>query len=441
MQENDITLSGFKINNIADRLTLDMMQAVDNHGKSGVWSENRFLGDLIIRLSRSPYPQQLLFQNFSADDKEPVKLNGHPDTSTIRPESLTYVTQVMVLKRLQIAPVLMEKPGNMHLLLKQLLDASSESSLWNGATILRRKEYDKTDNKNDQVSRKLKEICASLGAEYSENSARRREEFGPLWMITENQAEELPEEMTLCQTLSAVQYPLTKNWRNHKEAQKLFSRVMVALNERYKLLRSCGLDPEKWIDRGELVTNKLNALAELRRLSRALVGQEVADEKKAYEKDKAYEKAFETLKGKKKNFAGYTSFLAFQGSDVGADMMRQPTDSPELTLDPTSGELGPDEADQQAAEKYNQQKIETSITNNPDLFVANPVMEYYFRYALGQRIPVLEEEGGLLSDPHFSTLLMADPEYAELDRKERAKKLYQNAKEIIKRGKIKWTRT
>jgi hypothetical protein len=143
--------------------------------------------------------------------------------------------------------------------------------------------------------------------------ARRRTEFGPLWLIVADCAAEIVAELSLFHdVLRTLPTPLPAGFAEDAEFQRRLQRVLESLNERYGLLRSCGLDPNTWLGSEALSINVLKDIKELRRcVTRRLKSQ--PDEKRAH----IWETCFNTLKGEKAKFAGCSTFSEFLETEIG----------------------------------------------------------------------------------------------------------------------------
>ena len=82
----------------------------------------------------------------------------------------------------------------------------------------------------------------------------------------------MAEEMSLWDTFAATPTPLDKPF--DREIKKQLQSVIDALNKKYALLRSCGLEPEDWLDRESLTIAKLKDLKCLRKTAKGLLASE-----------------------------------------------------------------------------------------------------------------------------------------------------------------------
>ncbi len=143
-------------------------------------------------------------------------------------------------------------------------------------------------------------LCKGLGDDYSPESVRRREQYGPLWLIRSPCVAEVPEELSLFEIAEALPVPLDARFTADADLQRLIVRVMDALNERYMLLRGCGLNPMFWHERDEPSIARLRDLKRLRQDADELLrfGIETSNVD-------AYQRTFNELKGGAKSFAGF----------------------------------------------------------------------------------------------------------------------------------------
>ena len=154
-------------------------------------------------------------------------------------------------------------------------------------------------------------------------------QYGPLWLIRPPCAAEVPEEISLFEIAEAVPVPLGSSFASDAELQRLIARVMDALNERYMLLRGCGLNPMFWHDRDEPSIARLRDLKRLRQAADELLrlGIEASNVE-------AYRRCFNELKGGAKSFAGFFQFRDdFASDEAGLSMLRYAA----LSLDESLG--------------------------------------------------------------------------------------------------------
>ena len=298
------------------------------------------------------------------------------------------------------------------------------------------------------MAKQLAAQCRQLDNSSSEISQRRCEQYGPLWLLLENCAAEVPEEFALFfYVLRALSLPLNPNFTDDRELQLLLNRVLESLNERYMLLRSCGLNPESWMERDELSINVLREMSQLRKLT-----QKIQVEDQTLYLESAYRQAFNQLKGEQKKFAGCHDFAEFAASEWGRIMLNYPTDYLNHAAnddDPDNEETlqdrltAPDEElgyVQLEVREYNEEQVKKSafseisrrealcklVEKYPQQFGNDPVLIYFFCEILSgnQNFPP--------ADPKFKELLETNPNYAQLSDQELLTLLSDKVDKIIK---------
>ena len=445
MTTSEPEVRGFKINTILDRLALDMLRLLDTSLKAETFDRDRFHLGILMTLSRNSYLTKLLFRDFRADAAmqwHRYRLAGGK-TAKIHEQSTVYLHHVLA-RRLRIARRLLGEPGNMHLLLGQLCrHAKTDAGPWK--EILVRRERDRhpkvdSDVLFARISQILDRQRKALGEGFSDD-AKRRDQYGPIWLILMDLAAELPEEMSLFDVAEAAPVPLAADFCGDVDLQRLLVRVLDSLNERYMLLRSIGLDPEEWHDRDDPAIGRLRDLKRLRQKAEELLRLTIEEHKVP-----AYRRAFEELQEGGKAYAGFRDFDDFATSEVGLAMLRYPV----LSLDdPIGGEDEGDEwlrsetlsdpdaedsettvARQESAGRW----VELLIEDRPKWF--DPVMRAFFEQVIGGGRPIHGAPGepGLLGDKAFRDLIDADADLRDLDDGDLAEELYQRADKLIKRG-------
>ncbi len=439
------SIRGFKVTDIVDRLTLDVLRLLEEVLASSRFEQDRLYLGLLLTLSRKTYVNGLLYRDFSAAGATQWYALPMPDGDEIRvhEQSVTYLQQVLS-RRLRLARRLQHEPGNMHLLLGALCRFGTSDKGWRTTEVKRDPAMEAADEAADfrnPLGRALKALCKSLGADYSPESVRRRQQYGPLWLIRTPSAAEVPEELSLFEITEAVPVPLDPEFVGDADLQRLIARVMDALNERYMLLRGCGLNPMFWHDRDEPSIARLRELKRLRQAADELLrlGIETSN-------TEAYERCFDELKGHTKTFAGFTSFDDFAGDETGMSMLRYTA----LSLDDAIGDDGDGDgwlrheaiADTSGVDieeglsmrEAGSQWATDLINARPKMF--SPIMRYFFEQVLGEGRPIYAGGGddGVLCDAAFRTLLDQDPDFENLDDDDRADLLSKRAEALIKRG-------
>jgi hypothetical protein len=262
-----------------------------------------------------------------------------------------------------------------------------------------------------------------------------------MWLVRGDCCAEVPEEMALFEVLEALPLPLMPDFAEDPELQRMLVRVLDALNERYTLLRSCGLDPELWHDRDEPSIARLREMKQLRKPAEEMMRLGIEDDNVD-----AYRRAFNQLKGREKQLAGCATFDEFATTEHGMAMLRYAS----LSLDDliaTDGDgeewvrhetlADPDAVDVEEAVTRRRaagQWAQLLIDDRPDWF--DPLMAYFFREVIGNERTIHGAPGdpGVLRDEEFRGLIESYPELAILDEGELADQLCQRAEAIIKRG-------
>lgn len=436
-------IRGFQLNTILDRLALDMLPVLEDCLTRASFERDRFYLWILATLSRRRYLDGLLFRNFRADPTGEWHRFRLPDGSTIRvhEQSIVYLEKVLA-RRPRLARRLRHEPGNMHLLLGLMARHGAPEHGWSTARVRRDARLTARDDEpsfNEPLARALAAQRVRLGDGYGEDSARRRREYGPIWLIRDGCAAELPEEMSLFDVSEAAPVPLQAGFTEDHEVQRMVARVLDSLNERYMLLRACGLDPEVWHDRDEPSISRLRDLKRLRKPAEELLRLQIESEA-----DAAWRRAFDEVKDGP-TLGGFATFDAFATSEVGLAMLRHGT----LSLDDPLGE--DDEGDERSrhetlaapGEPVDEGVLRRReaggwiahlIELEPDLF--DPVMVQFFTQVIAQGRPIHAEGGtaGVLDDLAFRRLVRSDPELAALDAGELGERLYERAQAIIAKG-------
>jgi hypothetical protein len=439
------SIRGFKVTDIVDRLTLDVLRLLEQVLTASRFEQDRLYLGLLLTLSRKTYVNKLLFRDFSAAGESQWYSLPMPDgtDAKVHEQSVTYLQQVLA-RRPRLARRLQHEPGNMHLLLGALCRFGPAEKNWAIAEVKRDQTLEKDDGAQDfriPLGRALEALCRSLGTDYSPESIRRREQYGPLWLVRAPNAAEVPEEVSLFEIAEALPVPLDVSFAANSELQRLIVRVMDALNERYMLLRGCGLNPMFWHDRDEPSISRLRDLKRLRQDADELLRLGIESSNVD-----AYQRTFNELKGGAKSFGGFTSFDDFVGDETGMSMLRYTTLSLDDALDDEAGGdswlrhetiADPDAVDIEedfTMREAGSQWITDLIEARPKMF--NPVMRYFFEQVIGEGRPIYAGGGdrGVLADSAFRNLLDDDPDFADLDDDDRVEQLSKRAEALIKRG-------
>ena len=436
---------GFQINTILDRLALDMLGILQGCLVTAPLDRDRLHLAILLTLSRRPYVEGLLYRDYRVDRDSQWYSWSLPDGSTARihEQGIVYLHKVLA-RRPKLARRLRHEPGNMQLLLGLLCRHGPAEHGWRAAVIRRDATLEACGEDPDFVEHVALELAAQrarLGDEYSDDSKRRRAEYGPIWLIRGACCAEVPEEMALFEVIDTAPLPLAPAFGDDPELQLMLVRVLDSLNERYMLLRACGLDPELWHDRDEPSIARLREMKQLRKPAEELMRLGIEDDN-----IDAYRRAFNQLKGREKQFAGAASFDDFATTEHGMAILRYAS----LSLDDpvaTDGE-GEEWARHETIADPNAVDVEDAVTrrraagqwaqmlidDRPDWF--DPLMTYFFSEVIGNERPIHGGPGdrGVLRDAEFQHLIESYPELTVLDEGELAEQLCQRAEAIIKRG-------
>lgn len=439
------SIRGFKVTDIVDRLALDVLRLLEEVFTESRFEQDRLYLGLLLTLSRKVYVNKLLFRDFSMEGEDQWYSLPMPNGDEVRvhEQSVTYLQQVLARKP-KLARRLQHEPGNMHLLLGAICRFGPAEKGWDTTEVKRDLNQEKADSAEDfriPLGRTLASLCKNQGTDYSPESTRRREQYGSLWLIRSPFAAEVPEEISLFEVAEAVPVPLSAEFTSDADVQRLLARVMDALNERYMLLRGCGLNPTYWHERDEPSIARLRELKRLRQDSDELLRLGVESSNVD-----AYQRSFNELKGGAKTLGGFSTFDDFAGDETGMLMLRHTSLSiDEAVGDDANGDswlrheaiADPDAVDIEedlSMRDAGSQWVTDLIEARPKMF--SPVMRYFFEEVLGEGRPMYEGAGdkGVLTDAAFRALLDDDADFAELDDDDRAEQLAKRAEVLIKRG-------
>jgi hypothetical protein len=436
---------GFQVNTILDRLAIDTLGIFARVLTVAPLDRDRLHIAVLLTLSRKSYVDNLLYRDFRLDRESQWYSWTLPDggEARIHEQSIVYLDKVLS-RRPRLARRLRDEPGNMHLLLWRLCRHGPAKHGWRVTEIRRDLTLSDRGDAPDFVDHLAAELAAQrarLGDAYSDESKRRRQEYGPLWLIRGDCSAEVPEEMSLFEVLDALPLPLDEAFVEDTEVQRILVRVMDALNERYMLLRACGLNPEVWHDRDEPSIARLREMKQLRKPAEELLRLGIETDNAD-----AYRRTFDGLKGREKQFAGCSSFDEFATTEHGQAMLRfvplslddrigdhdegEERARHETLADPDARDVEEDVTRRLAAGQW----VQLLIDDRPDWFC--PVMRHFFLEVIGQGRPIHGGPGdrGVLNDPAFQRLVESYPELIVLDEPELAERLCQQAEAIIKRG-------
>jgi hypothetical protein len=254
---------------------------------------------MYLTLSKQVYVKHLLYRDFGGEtpvvhNLTLVEPHGAKRVVSIHDEAITYCSQVLG-RRLQLAQNLRDAPTTVHRLFETLCRCGVPAELWRGANVARALSNPQPDREIhpslQPVAKKLVEQCKQLAGDVGDVSRRRRAEYGPIWLTVPYGAVEMPEEMSLFDVTAAVPKPLRADCLEASEFQHWLTRALKSLNEKYMLLRACGLRPWEWLERNEPSINELREMKWLRKAARALLNQ--GEEKTDHT---AYRYAFDELR-------------------------------------------------------------------------------------------------------------------------------------------------
>lgn len=334
------------------RAVQDLLQAELQRPRCrvGQMEERLALGILRI-LSRRLFREQLLFRDYrhGADEQWATLYEdtaGAPSatgqTRLYRPAQ-AYLGLVLS-RRLHVARKAPEEPTSMHRLLEGLAMHGPAAEGWPQARVARWRDPPTASASAPDfaaVAEILRGQVESLASQCNDPGSRdRRKQYGAFWLTIPDAAAEVAEELSLWDCCRAVPVPIERALDNAVRAR--LTDVLSALNSRYALLRSCGLDPEHWYDDETL---SIYNLRDLKRLREAVTTGAATSPDIPIET--LYAQAFAQLKGNGKRLAGFGAFTpgldeeerAFACSPVGIQMMHGELRS--LNGPATSSDEGP----------------------------------------------------------------------------------------------------
>lgn len=337
-----LRITGFQITRTIDRLVYDLLLILRetlSDQKVDILRNKNDLDILNLQilelLSRPLYATSLLWRNYHASPT--IKRwytfkthRGQKLTFSPNDEAINYWRGILC-RRLGLANNLRNQPSHMHRLLQAGCRYGPMEAGWGETTIKR--DTSVTPRNPDMASfrrttevlnqqRKqwiLEQVKPSANGDKKPTTVaeRRHKEFGPLWLIVGDYIQEIiPELSLLYDVLQTFPAPLAMEFAEDPAFQRHLQWVIQSLNDRYGLLRSCGLDPNTWLDSEDLSMNKLKDIKKLRRCQQDLACQRP----EATTRDN-YEICFNLLKAEIPNFAGCPTFQDFLETDVGAQVV------------------------------------------------------------------------------------------------------------------------
>jgi len=402
---------------------------------------------------RSSYVKNLLFRDFSADKDAiwhafdlPATTKDQARRVRIHDEAITYLSSVLE-RRLTLAQNLKEKPTNLHLLFVVLSRHSTRHPDWRTARACRDHDHHAANQERAYFrvcEQELAKQRARLGARFGAISRRRREEFGPLWLVVNECKAELPEEFSLFDACNALPLALEPEFIHDTQLQKNLIRVLDALNERYKLLRSAGLPPQTWLEKSDPSISVLRDLKQLRADAYEQLGagqgRDLASALRS-----AFDKKY-AAEGRKK-IAGCRNFGELAATEYGMALLKYSA----LSLDQSA--VNESEGDLLLHEAIPGTDFEEGLIQSifarlgddfdwvrylmdarPELF--DDVTTMFFQQAIGLDRPLdgASADRPLFSDRNFRDLLNDHPHYKNMEHREMAEHLIEQANKIIDQG-------
>lgn len=471
----EINPRGFKLRTVIDRFAWDLMLILQHALSSECFDSEQVKLQVLMTLSdvhetenkpfsmtkvhatkysnRTTYVKELLFRDFSASKEAIWHRFNLPATATapsqivrIHDEAITYLSGVLE-RRLTLAQNLKEKPGNLHTLFIRFAKHSVLHPNWRRANAVRCLVGQTEHTAESYFARTaltLATLVQRLGTAYSDISHRRREQYGPIWLQAGMCQTEMPEELSLFDAFEALPLALNTNFIADADLQKSLVRVLDALNERYKLLRSVGLCPLFWLDKAKPSIAVLNDLKQLRKDAGNLM-----NEGKSVGLQEAFRKAFESKMDneQRKKIADSQSFDDFSRTEYGREMMNYFT----LSLDQEQQDDFHDaidmyeiipgaEPDEDMLQSLFEQLdneydwVQLLIDTHPELFDEVTIM--FFHEAIGKDCALIEtnRDQGLLRNKQFLKLIDKNPKYRRLNQEDLIDLLIKQANHIIEQG-------
>lgn len=375
-------------------LSRELGAIIGNHLAQEDGDEEKLWLEVLLTLNKEVYRNKLLFTDYRVEQRDEWLYLRHGRQRIYR-EADFYLHAVLG-RRLAVANNLSDKATNMHNLLTAYC-CLHQDARWRESCIVRGKEMVARDG--DFFSRtaaKLERQCKRLGDAYGEVSARRRAEFGAFWLQAEGCAAETAEELSLFDVIEAAPRLLDAE----QDTPLLLLKVLESLNEKYGLLRSCGLPPDEWFGVENLSVAQLEQLKQLQKSAKSLIAQGCS-------KEIAYRNAFAGLQKDGGKVAGFKTFGEFQANPL-AERIFYPK-----RLAAKSGDDNDDEDDAEVVGKIgsNDADLLALLIEHADVFDA--VTAYAFEYLIVEG-GELHGKQGLINDAAFLQLAAQHPDYRNL---------------------------
>lgn len=413
----------------------------------------------------NPYPDRLLFRDYATTQPWETRDAYGFGPWLIHAEAPTYVEEVLWMTRLALATQSKaqskaDQLTNPHLLLRRLCRLSRAPGHW-ADTDIQRRRYGQARGLDvtwfRPVALALRKHIERYDHLIATISRNRREAFGPYWLTAGDCADIVGEELSLGDIFGIVPLPLRADFDEDSDFQKLFWNVLEAVNTRYRLLRTCGLPPQDWLDETParkrqtpnqapqddkgLSINRLKGLAAIRREFNRLrreanpAAPHWASAGHPALCERLFREAFEQVRqqpacqGKP---GGFASVEAWLDSKEGQAMLSRGlywrvslTDEDEDYFHaipdarPTPTEWW--------ADALNMDKIRQEA--GPRL-AQDPVLEMFVDGALVRDWDITEPDG-LYANPLFQAKIATDPRYAKLDPTQLGHQLRQRLQLLI----------
>lgn len=180
-----------------------------------------------------------------------------------------------------------------------------------------------------RTKKALKNQINRLGKNYSAESRSAREQHGPYWLRAGDCVAGVPEELSLFHdVLEAVPKPLQAGFADDWDIRLYLLKVLESLNERYKLLRSCGFEPTAWLARESFSIAVLREMTQLKNEANQFRNSDPTITKVA-----AFEKTFEVLRNGRPHYCGHRPFAAFLATEEGSILIGLPATGQYSRLD------------------------------------------------------------------------------------------------------------
>ncbi|MGI9332519.1 MAG: hypothetical protein ACR2RL_05115 [Gammaproteobacteria bacterium] len=432
-----------------DRFSWELLQILGDSLTQPRLNRDAFDLRVVATLSRKHHVRHLLFRDYRLEEQRWVATLADGTTLNFHDEATRYFYAHMTY-RLALAPKPKQRPAEQHMTnmhrLFSLMCQHSASSQWRNVRTLRSLQRPARSSGHESfgaVSKALEQQREALEHKsLGELTLGRQRESGPLWLVLDDAAAEVPEQMSLLDVLNALPLPLSGSFSRDPDIQKFLTRVLDSVNERYALVRGCGLSLDPWLERNHPSIGVLRQLRALRRASSALMNS-AAGTRPA----QAHRLAFMELKGKQKKYAGVKTIEELMRTEYGAQMLGLGPLSLDALGEQDSGSQGSgsqgsgllsdaaalsDSSSEMSVLERNSAMVEwfdSAVEARPRLFP--PVMRALFW-------AVLVEERGideLVADGGFRQLLDANGEFLGLDDSSLEAALRRKALEVVRSAK------